>query len=83
MSKDRYPLSSYVAPFFDRPPGSRLDPMLRTWLECIVSPAGQAVVAALTHRAEGYVPLEETMLVEQKRVLALLSLSPGNADDYL
>lgn len=67
-----YPLSSYVSLYFDLPPGSKLDPQLKEWLAFTLSPAGQAVIGAQTHSAEGYIPLEEEMLETQKQRLALL-----------
>lgn len=72
VGQGRYPLSSYISLYFDLPPGRNLAPELKEWLTFTLSSEGQAIIRAQTHSAEGYVPLEETMLKTQRARLAQL-----------
>ena len=70
VAQGHYPLSSYISLYFDLPPGHKLDPTLKAWLAFTLSPEGQAIISAQTHSAEGYVPLEATLLQSQRERLA-------------
>lgn len=70
VGRGNYPLSSYVSLYFDLPPGQKLTPELKTWLSLTLSSEGQAIVAAQTNSAEGYIPLEPSMLDIQRQRLA-------------
>lgn len=70
VSQGLYPLSSYISLYFDLPPGRQLDPQLKAWLTFTLSAEGQAIISAQTHSAEGYIPLEATLLEAQRMRLA-------------
>lgn len=72
VAQGLYPLSSLVAVYVDLPPGQPLDPLKKAWLEGALSPEGQAIVAAQTHSAEGYVPLEAGRAKVERERLALM-----------
>ena len=67
VANGHYPLASYLSIYLDIPPGSRISPAIREWLTVILSSEGQAIIAAQTHSAEGYIPLAPAMLALQRQ----------------
>ncbi|MBK0002443.1 PstS family phosphate ABC transporter substrate-binding protein [Erwinia sp. S38] len=61
-----YPLGSAVMLWFDLPPGSIPEPRLAEFLQLALSDAGQQVVAAQSASPEGYLPLNQPMLLAQR-----------------
>ncbi|MBP2167280.1 phosphate transport system substrate-binding protein [Erwinia toletana] len=72
VAQGNYPLSSYVSLYIDLAPGAKLDALRKAWLLSALSSDGQAVVAAQTHSAEGYVPLEKRALDAQREAVTRL-----------
>lgn len=72
VSEGNYPLSAFVSIFLDLPPGEKLPDLIKDYLRLALSDEGQKIVAAQTHEPEGYVPLCQKHLKEERRKLALL-----------
>jgi phosphate transport system substrate-binding protein len=60
-----YPLTRVTYAFVNQPPGNPIDPKVREFLRYIFSREGQEDVA----RDRGYLPLNETILAAQRRLL--------------
>ena len=57
VSEGRYPLSPLLHLYFNRAPGSAMDPVLADYVRFVLSAEGQAIVASEKESEEGYVPL--------------------------
>ncbi|KAA9000513.1 phosphate-binding protein [Affinibrenneria salicis] len=65
-----YPLAGELALWFDLPPGGRLAPPIKAFLQLALSDAGQAVIAQQTDSAEGYVALDADSLGREREKLS-------------
>lgn len=72
VSQGRYPLSAAVQLYVNLAPGARLDPLVKAYLQLVLSPEGQAVLAAQRDAEEGYVPLSAADLAQERRQLDAL-----------
>lgn len=66
IADGRYPLSRRIYVMVDRAPGQPLRPALRDFLAYVLSPAGQAAIAA---DAEGFLPLTPAEAAEARKRL--------------
>ncbi|MFF7706750.1 substrate-binding domain-containing protein [Pseudomonas sp. NPDC007930] len=64
-----YPLSAYLHLFVSAEPGTPLAPFIKAYLQLALSDEGQALVAAQTAGAQGYVPLSAAELQAQRKQL--------------
>ncbi|WP_417691051.1 PstS family phosphate ABC transporter substrate-binding protein [Roseibium sp.] len=64
-----YPLSAFTSLYFDLAPNTQLQGDLKDYLRLALSDEGQAMVAAMTDTAEGYVPLSPEDLAQERRKL--------------
>ncbi|WP_347555681.1 substrate-binding domain-containing protein [Robbsia sp. KACC 23696] len=61
LRADRYPLTSYLHIYINKPPGQSVAPWLVDYLNLLLSPAGQAIIAQEQSKEGGFLPLSEAM----------------------
>ncbi|WP_197424940.1 substrate-binding domain-containing protein [Bordetella sp. N] len=69
VAAGEYPFSSYVHFYVNRRPGTALSPFIKSYLEMVLSPAGQAIIAAQKDEEGGYVPLPPGLLAAEREKL--------------
>lgn len=62
-----YPLSSYLHFYVNRRPGTPLPAFISTYLEMVLSPAGQAIIAKYSDGEGGYVPLAPGLIDAERQ----------------
>ncbi|AIY40607.1 Phosphate ABC transporter [Collimonas arenae] len=68
VAAGKYPLSVYVRIYVNRAPGKALDASVKNYLETLLSPAGQGLIADVAE-ATGYLPLSADDLLQEKKKL--------------
>ncbi len=69
VAAGRYPYSPHVHMYVNRIPGKPLDPFVKEYMRLVLSPEGQAIVAAFKDTEEGYVPLSAQDLARERAKL--------------
>lgn len=69
VAAGRYPYSSHVRFYVNRPPGQALPPFIKAYLEMVLSPEGQAIIAAQRDTEGGYVPLAPDQIAAERQKL--------------
>jgi len=65
----KYPLSPELHIYLNRAPGRPLDPLVAAYLQLVLSPEGQAILASEKDSDEGYVPLAPEQLAAERAKL--------------
>lgn len=69
VAAGRYPYVPYLRIYVNRAPGQPLDPFVREYLRMVLSPEGQAIIAAQKDAEDGYVPLDQAELARARALL--------------
>jgi len=69
VAAGRYPYVPYLRFYVNRGPGKPLDPFVREYLRMVLSPEGQAIIAAQKDAEDGYVPLDQAELARARALL--------------
>lgn len=69
VAAGRYPYVPYLRIYVNRAPGKPLDPFVREYLRMVLSPEGQAIIAAQKDAEDGYVPLDQAELARARALL--------------
>lgn len=69
VAAGRYPYTSHVRFYVNRPPGEPLPPFIKAYLEMVLSPDGQAIIAAQKDTEGGYVPLAPDQIAAELKKL--------------
>lgn len=64
-----YPYVPYLRIYVNRAPGKPLDPFVREYLRMVLSPEGQAIIAAQKDAEDGYLPLDPAELARARALL--------------
>lgn len=69
VAAGRYPYVPFLRIYVNRVPGKPLDPFVRAYLRMVLSPEGQAIIAAQKDAEDGYVPLDQAELARARALL--------------
>jgi len=69
VAAGEYPFSSYLHFYVNRRPGTPLPAFISSYLEMVLSPAGQAIIATYRDSEGGYVPLAPGLIEAERKKL--------------
>jgi phosphate transport system substrate-binding protein len=67
-----WPISYFLNLYVDKASGKAIDPAVKNLLRFMISDAGQAVIARHSAKEDGYLPLNQTDLAAERRIVEAL-----------